>query len=192
MLDASIVVAALVDAGSVGSWADSVLLESGLAAPHLMPVEAANILRRSAAAGETAADTAALAHADLLQLHVQLFPCAPFAARVWEMRADVTAYDAWYVALAETLDTDLVTLDLRLAAAPGHAAGSAPRRSDRSGRHSRPGRPTCRTLSSVLVRHTPCAVHCPHDRVPGPAEAVEVPCPRSARSCPRSVSPARD
>lgn len=119
VLDASIVVAALVDAGSVGSWADSLLLESGLAAPHLMPVEAANILRRSAAAGATAADTAALAHADLLQLHVELFPYAPFASRVWDLRANVTANDAWYVALAETLDADLATLDLRLAAATG-------------------------------------------------------------------------
>lgn len=44
---------------------------------------------------------------------------APLADRIWELRSNVTAYDAWYVALAETLDLSLATLDLRLAQAPG-------------------------------------------------------------------------
>jgi predicted nucleic acid-binding protein len=65
VIDASFVVAGLVDNGPLGSWADGVLAGEPLVAPHLMPAEAANILRRSALTGELAAEVAALAHADL-------------------------------------------------------------------------------------------------------------------------------
>lgn len=119
VVDASAVVAALVDGGSTGAWAASELGGGPLAAPHLMPVEATNILRRAVLTGDLSADTAALAHDDLVQLRIELFPYEPFAPRVWELRANVTAYDAWYVALAEVLGGPLVTLDLRLARAPG-------------------------------------------------------------------------
>lgn len=119
VLDASTVVAALVDDGPVGRWAGDVLASPGLAAPHLMPVEAANILRRSVLAGELSADSAALAHGDLIGLDVDLFSYEAFAERVWEPRETVTAYDAWYVAVAETLAAPLATLDLRLTRAPG-------------------------------------------------------------------------
>lgn len=84
-----------------------------------MPVEVANILRRAALAGRVTDDVAALAHADLVTLRVELFPYAPVADRVWQLRGGVTAYDAWYVALAESLDAPLVTLDERLARAAG-------------------------------------------------------------------------
>lgn len=50
---------------------------------------------------------------------MELFPYAPFASRVWELREDVTCYDAWYVAIAEALSAPLATLDARLANAPG-------------------------------------------------------------------------
>ena len=60
-----------------------------------------------------------MAHADLLDLRVELFPYAPFASRVWELRDNVTSYDAWYVALAESLGSSLVTLDQKLAQATG-------------------------------------------------------------------------
>jgi predicted nucleic acid-binding protein len=119
VVDSGLVVAALVDSGQVGTWADRLLASDDLAAPHLMPVEAANVLRRAAMAGEISADTAALAHADLLGLQVELFAYEPFATRVWELRENVTAYDGWYVALAESLDAKLATLDLRLANATG-------------------------------------------------------------------------
>jgi predicted nucleic acid-binding protein len=89
-----------------------------LSAPHLMPVETANILRRSVG-GPISADAAALAHMDLLDLRVELFPYAPFASRVWQLRDTVTPHDAWYVALAEFLGATLATLDLRLARASG-------------------------------------------------------------------------
>jgi predicted nucleic acid-binding protein len=119
VVDASVVVAALVDAGSDGRWAESELAGEDLAAPHLMPVEAANILRRAVLAGDLSDDVASLAHDDLVQLRVELFPYEPEAERVWELRDNLTAYDAWSVALAEALGAPLVTLDQRISRAPG-------------------------------------------------------------------------
>lgn len=119
VVDASVIAAALVDGGADGEWADRLLQAHPLAAPHLMPVEAANVLRRAALAGDLSPDTASVAHADLLDLRIALFPYAPFAARVWELRGNVSAYDAWYVALAESLEAPLATLDRRLARASG-------------------------------------------------------------------------
>lgn len=119
VVDASVVVAALVDTGDVGPWAEGLVLNGGLAAPHHMPVETANVLRRLALAGQLSGEVAALAHADLLALPVELFGYAPLARRAWELRSAVTAYDACYVALAEALEAPLATLDQRLARAPG-------------------------------------------------------------------------
>ena len=119
VVDAGFVVAALADGGTDGRWAQELLSGADLAAPHLMPVEAANVLRRAALAGDISHDAAALAHADLVALRVTLFPYAPFAQRVWELRANVTSYDAWYVAVAEALDSELATVDQRLSRASG-------------------------------------------------------------------------
>ena len=117
--DASVVLAALVDSGPDGVWAEQLLGSDHVGAPHLMPVEVANLLRRAVMVGQISEDSAALAHADLVGLPVELFPYAPFAERVWELRANLTAYDAWYVALAETLDARLATLDAELSRATG-------------------------------------------------------------------------
>jgi predicted nucleic acid-binding protein len=119
VIDASVVVAALVDSGDDGAWAHEVLGTDHLAAPHLMPVEVANVLRRAVLSGDLSADSAALAHADLLALRVELFPYAPFAARAWELRGNLTSYDAWYVAIAEALEARLATLDVRLSRSRG-------------------------------------------------------------------------
>lgn len=119
VIDASVVVAALIDGGPEGEWAEEMLSSDSLAAPHLMPVEAANILRRAALASEVAVDTATLAHADLVALRVEFFPYEAFADRIWELRTNLTTYDAWYVALAEALATPVATLDRRLARASG-------------------------------------------------------------------------
>jgi predicted nucleic acid-binding protein len=121
--DASLVVSALVDGGQTGAWAEQALASRHLAAPHLMPVEAANILRRAAARGDISPDVASMAHSDLLDLRVELFPYPPFAARAWELRETVTMYDAWYVALAEFLGAPVGTLDQRLARATGPRCG---------------------------------------------------------------------
>ena len=82
VVDAVFVVAALVDGGREGTWADGLLAGEALAAPHLMPVEVANILRRAVASGELTGDAASLAHADLLALRIDLFPYGPFESRV--------------------------------------------------------------------------------------------------------------
>ena len=87
VVDASMVVAGLTDSGADGRWAESLLAGEALAAPHLMPVEAANILRRAALAGDISADMASLAHTDLLDLRVEFFPYQPCAARVWRRAA---------------------------------------------------------------------------------------------------------
>lgn len=123
VIDASAVVAALVDTGPDGRWAEHHVSRGGLVAPHLMPVEVANILRRAEAAADISTDVAALAHADLRDLRLDVVPWAPVAERIWELRHNVTAYDAWYVAVAEAFDLELVTLDRRLAAAPGPRCG---------------------------------------------------------------------
>jgi predicted nucleic acid-binding protein len=87
VVDASVVVAGLASADTTGKWAESVLAGEPLAAPHLMPVEAASILHRAELAGEISADAASLAHADLRRLRVEYFPYDPFAGRIWELRS---------------------------------------------------------------------------------------------------------
>jgi predicted nucleic acid-binding protein len=121
VVDASVVVAALVDSGQHGQWAVARIQEERLAAPHLLHAEVANVLRRSELAGDISADVSSLAYSDLLDLAVDLYLFEPFADRVWELRHTVTAYDAWYVALAESIGARFATLDDRLAAAPGPA-----------------------------------------------------------------------
>lgn len=119
VVDASVVVAALIDAGSRGDWAAARLRGEDLVAPHLMPVEVASVLRRKVLLGELEGGLGALAHGELTTWSARLVGYAPFARRVWELRDTLTAYDAWYVAVAEALDVPLMTLDARLAKAPG-------------------------------------------------------------------------
>jgi predicted nucleic acid-binding protein len=119
VVDAGVVVAAMTDGGDDGEWARRVLTSGRLAAPHLMPVEAANILRRAVHSGGLSNDAASLAHGDLLALPVELFPYHLLADRIWELRPNVTCYDGWYVALAELMDAPLATLDVKLSRAPG-------------------------------------------------------------------------
>lgn len=117
--DSSVVVAALVDGGDTGAWALERLSERPLAAPALLPAEVTNVLRRLVSAHVVSADVAALAHADLHDLDVELLDFDPVSDRVWQLRHTVTAYDAWYVAVAESVDGPLLTLDRRLVTATG-------------------------------------------------------------------------
>ncbi|HSL56881.1 MAG TPA: type II toxin-antitoxin system VapC family toxin [Acidimicrobiales bacterium] len=119
VVDASVVVAALIDGGDDGRWSRERLTGGGLAAPHLLPVEVANVLRRAANGGRISDDVAALAHGEMRALAVELFPYELVADRVWALRSSVTTYDAWYVALAELLELPLATLDRRLRGAAG-------------------------------------------------------------------------
>ncbi len=119
VVDASVLVAALVDSGLEGKWAESALGEGDLAGPELALAEASNILRRLERAGHISRIEATTSHGDLLRLDIELFPFAPFAERVWALRGNLTSYDAWYVALAEALDCPLATLDRKLRRASG-------------------------------------------------------------------------
>lgn len=119
VVDASVVAAALVDGGSDGTWAEGVLASGPLAAPHLMLIETANVLRRLELTGLVPGPAARLAHDDLLALRVALYPYEPLALRAWTLRTNLTIDDASYVALAEALSAPLATLDRKLARASG-------------------------------------------------------------------------
>ncbi len=117
--DASAIVALLLDSGPDGRWVTSELSDAELLAPSLISFEAANIMRRHELAGLISADQAAQAHADLLDLTVEQWPYELLSGRAWELRQNLSIYDASYVALAELTSTALVTLDKRIAGAPG-------------------------------------------------------------------------
>ena len=121
VVDASVMVAALVDSGRTGAWAEAAICDIVPAGPELVLAETGNILRRLERTGEISRLEANSAYRDLLRIDVVLFPFAPFAARIWELRNNLTSYDAWYVALAEALDCPLVTLDAKLGRASGPA-----------------------------------------------------------------------
>ena len=119
VIDASVLVAAVAEAQLGGPWARASISRGPLAAPELALAEATNVLRRLEMSGKVSSLEATAAHRDLLRLEIDLYPFAPFAGRVWELRANLTCYDAWYVALAEALDWPLLTLDRRLSRASG-------------------------------------------------------------------------
>ncbi len=119
VIDASVLVAALVDSGNTGSWAEDIISDGPLAVPELALVEATNVLRRLEQNRRISRLEATASHRDLLRLDLEAYPFAPLADRVWELRSNLTSYDAWYVALAEVLQFPLVTLDRRLSRASG-------------------------------------------------------------------------
>lgn len=119
VVDASALVAAAVDAGPAGQWADDVLAEGALAGPELVLAEATNVLRRLERIGQISEFEATSAARDLLTLSIDLFPFSPFSSRIWALRHNLTSYDAWYVAVAEALDCRLATLDQKLSRAKG-------------------------------------------------------------------------
>jgi predicted nucleic acid-binding protein len=93
-----------------------------LHAPHLLDVEVAQVIRRYAANGDIDAERGRMALADLAAFPIRRYPHGMLLERVWNLRHNLTAYDAVYVALAEALDAALLTRDKRLAAAAGHRA----------------------------------------------------------------------
>jgi predicted nucleic acid-binding protein len=121
VVDSSVLVAALVDDGTQGAWAESVLANGSLHAPELVCAEVTNVLRRLEKARLISVADANAAHDDLMRLDIHLFPFEPFADRIWELRHYVTSYDAWHVALAEALRLPFATLDGTLSKSPGIA-----------------------------------------------------------------------
>lgn len=114
VVDASVLIAALVDSGAGGAWAETILAAGGLNAPELVLAETSNVLRRLESGRRISESEASQAFEDLMQLPMQLYPFEPFADRVWELRHNLTTYDAWYVAIAEALSLPLATLDAPL------------------------------------------------------------------------------
>jgi predicted nucleic acid-binding protein len=117
--DASVLVTALADDGPDGDHARARLHGERLAMPELADLEVASVLRRQLRSGAIDARRARLALDDLAAMPAQRASHRPLMARCWELRGNLTPYDAAYVALAEAMHTTLLTGDHRLAAAPG-------------------------------------------------------------------------
>lgn len=119
VVDASVLAPALADDDADGDRARERLRGEQLAAPELIDLEVVSTLRRAARAGRLDERRSAQALTDLTALPLRRVPHLPLLARVWELRDNLTSYDASYVALAEALDTVLVTADGRIERASG-------------------------------------------------------------------------
>jgi len=120
VFDASVLVDALLVAGPAGVDAREVLRDRSLLhVPSIFAAEATSAIRSMRARGAVSAGQARGAISKIKVVQTLQYPFEPFLDRVWELRDNLTVYDAWYVALAESLDTSLVTADLRLAQASG-------------------------------------------------------------------------
>jgi predicted nucleic acid-binding protein len=121
VVDASIIAPAVADGGSDGVRYRQRLRGEQLAAPDLLRVEVLSVLRRQVNLGVLDAAQAGRSIEDLLDMPIAVFPTAALVRRMWELRDNLTAYDACYVALAESLGCPLLTADKRLSQAPGVA-----------------------------------------------------------------------
>ena len=123
VLDASALLEVLLRTPAAAAL-DQRLFQPGqtLHAPHLIDVEIAQVIRRYAANGEISAERGRLALDDFAAFRLHRYSHDILLPRVWELRHNLTAYDAVYVALAEALEAPLLTRDRRLAAATAHHA----------------------------------------------------------------------
>ena len=119
VVDASVIANVVGDDEAAGQLARARLAAaSAVSVPDLVDVETVSVLRRRWLAGDLSDERFRGAVDDLLALPITRFPVGPFMVRAFELRANITAYDACYVALAEALDCPLITADRRLANAP--------------------------------------------------------------------------
>jgi predicted nucleic acid-binding protein len=121
VVDASVLAAALADDGPDGRLARHRLRGERLLAPALIDLEVTSVLRRAHRAGRLTDLRVRQALADLAAMPMQRMGHPLLLRRIWALRANVTPYDAAYVALAETMNAILLTADARLA----HASGPA-------------------------------------------------------------------
>lgn len=119
VVDASVIATALGDDGAEGRKMRQRMARERLVAPELLDLEVVSAFRRLCAAGTLTTERAEAAIADLHAFRVQRVSHRALLARCWELRRNVTVYDAAYIALAESLQATLLTGDHRLTKAPG-------------------------------------------------------------------------
>lgn len=120
VVDASVLADALVDDGDVGQHARAVLSEdTHWVAPAHVLVEVLSVVRGKVLGGKVGVERGDDAVSAMTELAIEVVDPATVVERMWELRDNVTAYDAAYLAVAEALDAPLVTGDARLARVPG-------------------------------------------------------------------------
>ena len=122
VVDTSAVLEAVVARDPVPGLIARIADDGDLHAPHLIDTEVLHSLRAMNIHRQLSDERASDARTDFADLALVRYPHEPLNDRVWELRHNLTAYDATFVALAEALDAPLVTCDARLAAAHGHHA----------------------------------------------------------------------
>jgi predicted nucleic acid-binding protein len=122
VLDTSAALNALLARDAASQLAERLSAADELHGPHLIDTEVLHALRRMCLKGELSQERAADARSDFGELPLLRYPHEPLSDRVWQLRENLTANDATFVALAEALALPLVTCDAGLASAPGNAA----------------------------------------------------------------------
>jgi predicted nucleic acid-binding protein len=122
VVDTSAVLEALAARDPAPRLIERLAADGDLHAPHLMDTELLHALRGMGIRREISDERAADALSDFAELALVRYPHQPLNDRVWELRHNLTAYDATFIALAEVLAAPLITCDARLASAPGHTA----------------------------------------------------------------------
>jgi len=122
VLDASVVVELLLGTQVAGPLATRIRAAAPWHAPAVLDLEVANAIRRLCAIHQTSEERGFRAITDLSALPVRRYPHAPLLERIWQLRANLTTYDAAYLGWAETLHAALVTRDRPLAGTRRHRA----------------------------------------------------------------------